>query len=90
MLPQACVLCSSLFHLGVQCEHAYTIVHFSVTQGKNPELLPLSHLLVTFCAELSKELREKLHKELGTELGLDRYKYVVQVVIGEQRGEGVK
>ena len=54
-------------------------------QGKKPELL-----LVTFCAELSKELREKLHKELGTELGLDRYKYVVQVVIGEQRGEGVK
>ena len=48
------------------------------------------HVLVTFCAELSKELREKLHKELGTELGLDRYKYVVQVVIGEQRGEGVK
>jgi len=31
-----------------------------------------------------------MHKELGTELGLDRYKYVVQVVIGEQRGEGVK
>ena len=23
-------------------------------------------------------------------LGLDRYKFVVQVVIGEQRGEGVK
>lgn len=26
----------------------------------------------------------------ATELQLDRYKYVVQVVIGEQRGEGVK
>ena len=48
------------------------------------------HILATFCAEQSKELREKMHKELGTELGLDRYKYVVQVVIGEQRGEGVK
>ena len=26
----------------------------------------------------------------AAELELDRYKYVVQVVIGEQRGEGVK
>ena len=35
-------------------------------------------------------MTKKMLKELGTELGLDRYKYVVQVVIGEQRGEGVK
>ena len=27
---------------------------------------------------------------LITDLGYDRYKFVVQVVIGEQRGEGVK
>lgn len=53
-------------------------------------LSTLPVILATFCAEQSKELREKMHKELGTELGLDRYKYVVQVVIGEQRGEGVK
>ena len=25
-----------------------------------------------------------------SEMGYDRYKFVVQVVIGEQRGEGVK
>lgn len=27
---------------------------------------------------------------LNTVIGLERYKFVVQVVIGEQRGEGVR
>ena len=30
------------------------------------------------------------YSSLCSELGLDRYKFVVHVVIGEQRGEGVK
>lgn len=64
-------------------------MHLSIMQGKTV-ITSAMYLLPLICAELSKELREKLHKELGTELGLDRYKYVVQVVIGEQRGEGVK
>ncbi|KAJ8031250.1 Tctex1 domain-containing protein 2 [Holothuria leucospilota] len=37
------------------------------------------------CKHLSNEIKGKLK-----ELKLDRYKFVVQVVIGEQRGEGVK
>ena len=32
----------------------------------------------------------KCYLYLITEMGFDRYKLVVQVVIGEQRGEGVK
>lgn len=39
--------------------------------------------------QLSKEIGETIKARLK-ELELDRYKYVVQVVIGEQRGEGVK
>eukprot|EP00163_Fabomonas_tropica_P031482 TRINITY_DN7506_c0_g1_i1.p1 TRINITY_DN7506_c0_g1~~TRINITY_DN7506_c0_g1_i1.p1 ORF type:complete len:126 (+),score=14.00 TRINITY_DN7506_c0_g1_i1:245-622(+) len=35
--------------------------------------------------EIADELKQKLK-----DLELDRYKFVVQVVIGEQRGEGVK
>eukprot|EP01112_Ceratiomyxa_fruticulosa_P022957 TRINITY_DN8580_c0_g1_i1.p1 TRINITY_DN8580_c0_g1~~TRINITY_DN8580_c0_g1_i1.p1 ORF type:complete len:130 (-),score=15.67 TRINITY_DN8580_c0_g1_i1:29-418(-) len=37
------------------------------------------------CREISDEIKGKLK-----ELNLARYKYIVQVVIGEQRGEGVK
>ncbi|XP_071493955.1 dynein light chain Tctex-type protein 2B-like [Diadema antillarum] len=37
----------------------------------------------------SKHIAEQI-KERLKELDLDRYKFVVQVVIGEQRGEGVK
>jgi len=32
-------------------------------------------------------MRERVH---CVEMGYDRYKFIVQVVIGEQRGEGVK
>ncbi|XP_006003142.1 dynein light chain Tctex-type protein 2B [Latimeria chalumnae] len=38
---------------------------------------------------LTKSLSETIKDRLK-ELGFDRYKIVVQVVIGEQRGEGVK
>ncbi|XP_066182056.1 dynein light chain Tctex-type protein 2B isoform X2 [Sylvia atricapilla] len=39
--------------------------------------------------ELTKSLSETIKDRLKEE-GFDRYKMVVQVVIGEQRGEGVK
>lgn len=38
-----------------------------------------------WCKQLSNLITEKLKQS-----GLERYKFVVQVVIGEQRGEGVK
>ncbi|XP_056653156.1 dynein light chain Tctex-type protein 2B [Monodelphis domestica] len=38
---------------------------------------------------LTKYLSESIKNKLK-EMGFDRYKMVVQVVIGEQRGEGVK
>ncbi|VDI38573.1 dynein light chain Tctex-type protein 2B-like [Mytilus galloprovincialis] len=37
------------------------------------------------CRVISDEIKTKLK-----DLGYDRYKFVVQVVIGEQKGEGVK
>ena len=37
----------------------------------------------------TKELSETIKTKLK-ELDWDRYKYVIQVVIGEQRGEGIK
>ena len=33
---------------------------------------------------------QKTFCDFSTDLGYDRYKFVVQCVIGEQRGEGVK
>ncbi|KAJ7993460.1 hypothetical protein DPEC_G00272660 [Dallia pectoralis] len=45
----------------------------------NPEEVPV----------LSRSLADCIKNKLK-DLGLDRYKLVVQVVIGEQRGEGVK
>uniref|UniRef100_A0A2K5IWI8 Uncharacterized protein n=1 Tax=Colobus angolensis palliatus TaxID=336983 RepID=A0A2K5IWI8_COLAP len=38
--------------------------------------------------QLTKHLSENIKDKLK-EMGFDRYKMVVQVVIGEQRGEGV-
>ena len=38
-----------------------------------------------WCREISDEIKQKLKT-----LGLERYKFVVQVVIGEQKGEGVR
>mmetsp|Transcript_68630 Transcript_68630/g.143206 ORF Transcript_68630/g.143206 Transcript_68630/m.143206 type:complete len:122 (-) Transcript_68630:195-560(-) len=40
-------------------------------------------------SKFSRELADTIKQELK-DLQWDRYKYVVQVVIGEQRGEGVK
>ncbi|XP_063725562.1 dynein light chain Tctex-type protein 2B-like [Symsagittifera roscoffensis] len=40
-------------------------------------------------ADLTKTLSESI-KEAVKELGYDRYRLLVQVVIGEQKGEGVK
>ncbi|CAH1245857.1 TCTEX1D2 [Branchiostoma lanceolatum] len=40
-------------------------------------------------AELCKHLSNEIKKKLK-ELSYDRYKFVVQVVVGEQKGEGVK
>ncbi|XP_041482860.1 dynein light chain Tctex-type protein 2B-like [Lytechinus variegatus] len=38
-----------------------------------------------WCKLISEKIKERLK-----ELELDRYKFIIQVVIGEQRGEGVK
>jgi len=38
-----------------------------------------------WCKEISNQIKEKLK-----EMGYERYKFIVQVVIGEQKGEGVK
>lgn len=38
-----------------------------------------------WCREISDEIKQKLKG-----LGLERYKFVVQVVIGEQKGEGMR
>ncbi|XP_006811247.1 dynein light chain Tctex-type protein 2B-like [Saccoglossus kowalevskii] len=39
----------------------------------------------TWCKNISDEIKDRLKEK-----GMDRYKFLVQVVIGEQRGEGVK
>lgn len=41
-------------------------------------------------AQWTREISDEIKNRLKTELDLPRYKYVVQVVIGEQRGEGVR
>jgi len=38
-----------------------------------------------WCKQISIQIKEKLK-----DMGYERYKFIVQVVIGEQRGEGVK
>lgn len=45
---------------------------------------------VLFDAHVLNEVVFSLFFSLSPEEGFDRYKMVVQVVIGEQRGEGVK
>ena len=42
------------------------------------------------CAELSREVTEGLRNQLKQQFGADRYKFVVQCVMGELRGEGVR
>ena len=41
-------------------------------------------------AQWTREIADEIKNKLKTELELPRYKYVVQVLIGEQRGEGVR
>mmetsp|Transcript_14316 Transcript_14316/g.21638 ORF Transcript_14316/g.21638 Transcript_14316/m.21638 type:complete len:126 (-) Transcript_14316:16-393(-) len=41
-------------------------------------------------AHLSKELANNIRDRLTTDLDNPRYKYVVNVFIGEQKGEGIK
>merc|ERR1719446_498705 len=41
-------------------------------------------------AQWSREIADDIKSRLKSELELPRYKFVVQVVIGEQRGEGVR
>ena len=43
----------------------------------------------SYNTEVTKEIAEVIRNKLK-ELGLARYKYMVQVVIGEQKGEGVR
>ena len=38
---------------------------------------------------MTKEIADEVKSKLK-DLGLDRYKYVVNVVMGEQRGQGVR
>ncbi|KAL3910331.1 MAG: hypothetical protein SGPRY_009096 [Prymnesium sp.] len=41
-------------------------------------------------AQWTREIADEIKNKLKMELDLPRYKYVVQVLIGEQRGEGVR
>ena len=41
-------------------------------------------------ANMSREIADAIKSKIKSELELPRYKLVVQVVIGEQRGEGVR
>ena len=52
-----------------------------------PTLLPS---MLTSFAWRARSLADEIKSRLKTELELPRYKFVVQVVIGEQRGEGVR
>ena len=41
-------------------------------------------------AQWTREIADEIKNKLKTEVDLPRYKFVVQVVVGEQRGEGVR
>ena len=41
-------------------------------------------------SQWTREIADEIKNKLKSELELPRYKYVVQVLIGEQRGEGVR
>merc|ERR1719164_449116 len=41
-------------------------------------------------AQWTREIADEIKNKLKTDLELPRYKFVVQVVVGEQRGEGVR
>ena len=50
----------------------------------------VSHKLIKYILGRQRTKYDMLLFFAYTELNLERYKFVVQVVIGEQRGEGVK
>ena len=41
-------------------------------------------------AQWTREIADEIKNRIKNELELPRYKFVVQVVVGEQRGEGVR
>ena len=41
-------------------------------------------------AQWTREIADEIKNKLKTEMELPRYKFVVQAVVGEQRGEGVR
>jgi len=41
-------------------------------------------------SQLTKDIADEIKSKLKSDLKLERYKFVVQVVIGEQKGEGVR
>jgi len=41
-------------------------------------------------AQWTREIADEIKNKLKNDLELPRYKFVVQVVVGEQRGEGVR
>jgi tctex1 domain-containing protein 2 len=59
-----------------------------IQQALNEKLMHQKYH-VDKASKWTKELSETIKTKLK-ELDWDRYKYVVQVVIGEQRGEGIK
>ena len=53
---------------------------FALSLRYNPELT----------AQWTREIADEIKNKLKNDLELPRYKYMVQVVVGEQRGEGVR
>lgn len=53
--------------------------------GEHPRIREAHRMRATFLCVLSLVVFD-----VAAEMNLPRYKYVVQVVIGEQRGEGVR
>ena len=51
---------------------------------------PLRRYNPELTAQWTREISDEIKNRLKTELELPRYKFVVQVVVGEQRGEGVR
>jgi len=63
---------------------AKEVIHFVLNEMLSDKRYDAEET-TAWCKQISCEIKDKLKA-----LGLDRYKYIVQVVIGEQRGEGVK
>lgn len=66
------------------CTHTYVALHFLCS---TPPSNPNNFLSVLY---YSSRLTCALHPNLNSDEGWNRYKFAVQVFIGEQRGEGVR